>query len=185
MLYSIFLSAAVAALQLGQTAMGSAIPSPFGLAVREGPDTSEIVPFPFDEYDDETPITKSFDAIVNIPDETLDAGEDAVKEWISGHFDLQTRDLELELEERQLWLSILKCAAAIAKPIAEGAFPLSKLRRIKDLIKFLGGARKTARMLLKAKSFKELLIIGGPELVELGEIFLNVSSIAAACFSAF
>lgn len=183
MLYSIILSAAVAALQLGQTAMGSAIPSPFGLAIRDGPDTSEIVPFPFDEYDDETPITKSFEAIINIPDEKLDAGEDAVKGWVSGQLDLQSRDLELE--ERQLWLSILKCAATIAKTIAEGAFPIAKLRRIKDLIKFLGGARKTARMLLKAKSFKQLLAIGGPELVELGEILFNVQSIAVSCFQAF
>ncbi|KAL8891439.1 MAG: hypothetical protein Q9192_005743, partial [Flavoplaca navasiana] len=53
-----------------------------------------------------------------------------------------------------------------------------KIRRIRDLIKFLGGARAVAKMLLKAKTFKQLIIIGGPELQELAEILLGVQAVA-------
>lgn len=38
-------------------------------------------------------------------------------------------------------------------------------------------------MLLKAKSFKEFLIIGGPELAEIGEMLLGLQGVVSACFS--
>lgn len=38
-------------------------------------------------------------------------------------------------------------------------------------------------MLLKAKSIKEFIIIGGPELADIAEILLGVQKVVTECFS--
>ncbi|KAL8635479.1 MAG: hypothetical protein Q9226_009353, partial [Calogaya cf. arnoldii] len=81
------------------------------------------------------------------------------------------------------WFQIGKCALAIVGAIAENAFPIAKLRRLRALIKELGGARKVAKMLLKAKSIKEMIAIGGPELADIAEILLGVQKVVAECLS--
>jgi hypothetical protein len=74
-------------------------------------------------------------------------------------------------------------AFEIAKAIIENGLPFAKIARLRDLIKILGGGKEVAKMLLKAKSFKELLIIGGPELAEIGEMLLGLQGVVTACFS--
>lgn len=96
--------------------------------------------------------------------------------------DESTSEILADIEKRS-WIEIAKCALAILQAIAENEFPIAKLRRIKAIVKFLGGAKETAKMLLKAKSLKQLLIIGGPELAELGEILFDFRGIVGACFS--
>lgn len=213
MLYSTLLSAAVVALQFSQTTLAFAIPDSVDLMTRSVDlDDDKIVPFPYDE-DDALEIEGVFAQIESIPDETFDQGEQAVSDWIKNHRkgggdnkpravdSLETREAEPEAEpeanpepqpestavevaiEKRSWIAVAKCALAIIQAIAENEIPIAKLRRIKELVKLLGGAKKTAKLLLKAKSIKQLLVIGGPELAELGQILFNFRSIVGACFS--
>ena len=90
----------------------------------------------------------------------------------------------MTLIDETFWLSNNKYSALeIVKAIAENGFPIAKLRRFKDLITLLGGAKAVAKMLLKAKSIKEFITIGGPELVEMGELLLGLRGVVDACFS--
>lgn len=208
MLYSTLLSAAVVAMQFSQTTLAFAIPDSVDLMIlSKDRDDDKIIPFPYDE-DDADEIVDVFGLIEDIPDETFDQGDQAVKDWIKNHRkgnrprsvdSLETREAEAEAQpeaqpestavseistiEKRGWIEVAKCALAILQAIAENGFPIAKLRRVKAIVKLLGGAKKTAKMLLKAKSFRQLLIIGGPELAELGEILFNFRSIVGACFS--
>ena len=215
MLYSTLLSAAVVTLQFSQTTLAFAIPDSVDLMIRSKDlDDDKVIPFPYDEADAHE-IEDVFSLIEDIPDETLDKGDQAVKDWIKDHRrggnsnkprevnSLETREAEPEAQpeaepeaqpessaisetftmEKRSWIAVAKCALAILQAIAENEFPIAKLRRIKAIIKLLGGAKKTAKMLLKAKSLRQLLVIGGPELAELGEILFNFRSIVGACFS--
>lgn len=204
MLYSTLLSTAVVALQFSQTTLAFAIPDSVDLMIRSKDlDDDKIVPFPYDEAD-APEIEETFDLIENIPDETFDQGDQAVKDWIKNHSQggnkprainsLATREADPEPQpentaveevaiETRSFIAIAKCALAILQAIAENEIPIAKLRRIKELVKLLGGAKKTAKLLLKAKSIRQLLVIGGPELAELGEILFNYRSIVGACFS--
>ena len=69
------------------------------------------------------------------------------------------------------------------KSSPRNGFPLAKLRRVKELIKALGGANAVAKMLLKAKTLREFFIIGGVELAELGQMLLGLQGVVGACFS--
>lgn len=207
MLYSTLLSAAVVALQFSQTTLAFAIPDSVDLMIRsKDRDDDKIIPFPYDE-DDAPEIVGVFSLIEDIPDETFDQGDQAVKDWIKNHRkgvnsnkprsvdSLETREAEPEAQpestavaevfavEKRSWVDVAKCALAILQAIAENEFPIAKLRRIKAIVKLLGGAKKTAKLLLKAKSLRQLLVIGGPELAELGEILFNFRGIVGACFS--
>lgn len=234
MLYSTLLSAAVVTLQLSQTTLAFAIPpdssssSVDDLMIRSSQggderDDDKIIPFPYDE-NDAPEIENVFGLIEDIPDETFDQGDQAVKDWIKTHRsssskggdnnnnnkarsvvsvsvdsnNLETREAApvpvavsdpylnkntQDVIEKRSWIEVAKCALAILQAIAENEFPIAKLRRIKAIVKLLGGAKKTAKLLLKAKSLKQLLVIGGPELAELGEILFNFRGIVGACFS--
>ncbi|KAI4209340.1 MAG: hypothetical protein LQ351_007732 [Letrouitia transgressa] len=181
MLFSTLFTTAVAALQLTPVVTAHAIPK--AEAVAAPAETKELIPFPFDEAH-ASYIEDAFDTIASIPDPVFDEGEEAVKQWVLNHSanpNLNTRNTSLA--PRQGWLQVAKCAYAIGKAIVENAIPLSKLRRIKELIGLLGGAKKVAKMLLKAKGIKEFIIIGGPELAELAEILLGIQDIVSDCFS--
>lgn len=213
MLYSTLLSAAMVALQFSQTTLAFAIPDSADLMTRsEDQDDNNIVPFPYDDGD-APELEDTFALIESIPDEIFDQGGQAVSDWIKNQskggggnkpraFDsLETREAEPEAEpeanpepqpestavevaiEKRSFIAIAKCVLAILQAIAENEIPIAKIKRIKELIKLLGGAKKTAKLLLKAKSIKQLLVIGGPELAELGQILFNFRSIVGACFS--
>lgn len=179
---------ALAVLQFASTTLSSALPVSSTLETR---DEHGIIPFPFDESKI-ADIETVFATLESVPDSVLNDSDDAIKAWVQAHQstppNLTVRnddDAAVLLEERQLWLQITKCAFEIGKAIAENAFPAAKLRRLIELVKFLGGARKVAKMLLKAKSLRELILIGGPELQELADILLGLNDIAQACFSLF
>lgn len=201
MLYSTILSLTVATLQFSQNSLAYAIPeaAPVNLVERGvvPADHSKVIPFPFDD-DDAPTLEHAFGLIHNIPDYVFDAGEDAVKDWIQHHggqppyhHKNQVREAAAEADtsasvseiEARSWLAVAKCALAIGQAIIENEIPIAKLRRLKELIKLLGGAKKVAKLLLKAKSLRQLLVIGGPELAELGEILLGYQAIVGACFS--
>ncbi|KAL8734377.1 MAG: hypothetical protein Q9166_001575 [cf. Caloplaca sp. 2 TL-2023] len=180
--YSTVLSAALAVFSFTPSILTHAIPNPVALAPAPRAETSEAIPFPFDE-EHAAYLEDAFDTIANIPDEVLDDGPEAVKQWVLAHDSNPQLTVRSTLVERQGWVQVAQCAYAIGKAILENAFPISKLRRIKELIGFLGGAKEVAKMLLKAKSIKQMIIIGGPELQELAEIFLGISDVVQACFS--
>ncbi|KAL8995228.1 MAG: hypothetical protein Q9169_004992 [Polycauliona sp. 2 TL-2023] len=181
--YSTILSVALTTLTFTPSVLTSAIPKPVDLAPARRAEAAEAVPFPFDEAQSAY-LEDALHMIEDIPDEVLDNGDEAVKAWASAHQpSTQVAARSAELAPRQDWFQIGKCALAIAKAIAENAFPISKLRRLKDLVKALGGAKAVAKMLLKAKSIKEMIIIGGPELEQLAEILLGVTDVVNECFS--
>lgn len=191
MLYTTILSVAVATLQLSPKILTSAIPVSSSLQIRAVND--EAVPFPFDEAD-ASAIENAFATITSIPDSVIDDGDEAVRNWVQAHNTnntqlmvrdnnagprLTVRDDEAALEPRQGFVQVAKCAFAIGKAIAENVLPV---RRVKALIFALGGARRVAKLLLKAKSIRELIILGGPELQELAEILLGITDVVNACF---
>ncbi|KAL8956861.1 MAG: hypothetical protein Q9193_005725, partial [Seirophora villosa] len=188
--YSTLLSIVVTTFTLTPSIISHAIPKPVALApgaisdlaARAPPEGSDPTPFPFDEADTGY-LEDVFNTIESIPDSTLDAGPEAVKEWVDAHQAAAHQRRSTALVERQDWLQIGKCALAIGKAIAENALPISKIRRIRELIKVLGGAKEVAKMLLKAKSIKQLIIIGGPELQEIAEILLGITDVVNECFS--
>lgn len=72
--------------------------------------------------------------------------------------------------------------ATIARVLIEHGIPVAKLRKIKDLIKVLGGPKEAAKMLRKAKNWRMLLQIGGSKLEALAKELLGYNDIAQACF---
>lgn len=146
-----------------------------------------VLPFPFkDDGADLDSLVSVFSKLESLPD-TDDA--DALEAWLRDHkSELVPRaaaPVDAALVERQTAIQIAQCVFEIGKAIAENLFPLSKLRRLRELVRFLGGARAVAKMLLKAKTLKQLIIIGGPQLQELAYILLGLSDIAQACFTIF
>ena len=147
--------------------------------------TIDTTPFPFeDTFSNTAQLTSAFALIEAIPDEVLDDGDEAVHNWIEQHGAEYLPGIPKgDLQERQLWIQIAECVFEIGKTLAENAFPVAKLRRLKDLVKGFGGAYQVAKKLIKAKKFSDLKYLGGSELVELGQILLGVKDVIGACFS--
>ena len=183
--FSTVMTAAFTALSFSTTALGLTVPTTSQSIQSRADSKTSPIPFPFDEAHSDV-IEHAFSAITSIPDSVLDDGPEALKAWITAHEakpKLTVRVPTLALEPRQSLFHILQCAGAIIKAIAENAFPISKLRRLKELIEILGGARKVAKLLLKAKTFHQILVIGGPELEEIAEILLGITDVVNDCFS--
>ncbi|KAL8994713.1 MAG: hypothetical protein Q9188_006991 [Gyalolechia gomerana] len=182
--YTGLLSVVLTTLTFTPSILTHAIPKPVALAPAPVEDLAiraeetDPTPFPFDEAD-ASYLEDAFETLASIPDSVLDSGPEAVKQWALTHESI-TQPQTRTLVERQGWVQVAQCAYAIGKAILENAFPISKLRRIKELIGVLGGAKQVAKMLLKAKSIKQMIIIGGPELQELAEIFLGITDVELA-----
>ncbi|KAL9015423.1 MAG: hypothetical protein Q9185_007174 [Variospora sp. 1 TL-2023] len=192
--YSTLLSIALTTFTLTHPILTHAIPNPAALAPAPISDLSARAPqegsdpIPFDFADEDAPwLEDALGEFEAIPDSVLDDGDEALRQWALDYISAsspqpQTRSTA-KLVERQDWMQIAKCALAIGKAIAENALPISKIRRIRELIKVLGGAKEVAKMLLKAKSIKQMIIIGGPELKEIAEILLGIADVVNDCFS--
>ncbi|KAL8775506.1 MAG: hypothetical protein Q9209_000002 [Squamulea sp. 1 TL-2023] len=180
--YSTILSVALVTFTFTPSIFAHAIPDPVALAPAPRAEKPEPIPFPFDESQ-AAYLEDAFETFENIPDKVIDDGPEAIKQWVLAHDSTGQLAVRSTLVVRQGWVQVAKCALAIGKAIAENALPISKLRRIKELIKVLGGAKEVAKMLLKAKSIKQLIIIGGPELQEIAEILLGLTDVVNDCFS--
>lgn len=180
--YSTILSFGVAALGFSSSSLGLNIPADSSLEARVD-SHANVTPFPFDEAHAAV-LEDAFNAIASIPPDVLDSGEDALKAWITTHEAVpKVSARSASLEPRQSFFHILQCAGAIIKAVAENYFPIAKLRRLKELVQVLGGARNVAKLLLRAKTFHQILIIGGPELLEIAEILLGITNVVNSCFS--
>ncbi|EON68445.1 hypothetical protein W97_07655 [Coniosporium apollinis CBS 100218] len=199
--YSFILPLAAAAMQLFGMTTARAISGASTLEVRseanalvvrsEGANILDhVVPFPFeDNEENERELERVFDAIVNVPDNVLEAGQDRVKAWVAEVLD-KNKDNDsgndndkrtVDLVERQSLASILACAYELGKWVVENV-GAGKFRRVKELISLLGGARRVAKLLLSAKGWREVRAIGGPYLVELVEILTGAGGVVEACF---
>lgn len=193
MQFSTLIPTAIAVFTLTSTVLSTVIPAPASLPLTTRGEHG-IVPFPFDESDS-AEIENALAPFESVPDALIQSGDSkAIKDWIQTHQPpfphLTVRNdgstpPALPHKPRQIAITIFNCAFAILRAIAENVFPEAKVARVAELVKALGGARKVAKMLLRAKTFSDLITIGGPELVELAEIFLGISDIAQACFSLF
>lgn len=143
--YSTILSVAFATLTLTPSVLANAIPNPVGLAPARRAEAAEVSVFPFDEADAPY-LEEAFQMIEDIPDSVLDDGDEAVKAWANAHKPNTQHAVRSELAPRQSLYEIAKCALAIVQAIAENAFPIAKLRRLRDLVKVLGGAKAVAKV---------------------------------------
>lgn len=150
--YSTILSVALATLTFTPSVLTSAIPNPVGLAPARRAEAAEVSVFPFDEAD-AAYLEEAFQVIEDIPDSVLDDGDEAVKAWANAHKPNPQHAVRSELAPRQGLVQIAKCALAIVTAIAENAFPIAKLRRLRDLVKLLGGARAVAKVSKYPSSF--------------------------------
>ncbi|KAL8739949.1 MAG: hypothetical protein Q9184_008550, partial [Pyrenodesmia sp. 2 TL-2023] len=146
--YSTLLSVALAAFTLTPSILTHAIPKPIDLGPASASDLAIRAdndgPPPMGSNDESMfkYIEDAMKTIEDIPDSVLDGGDEAVRQWALAHgaggspqpATPQTTDTTT-LEKRQGWVQVAKCAFAIGKAIAENAFPISKLRRIRDLIR--------------------------------------------------
>ena len=132
-------------------------------------------------------LERVFGAIMEIPDEVLEDGEDATDKWLIGHgyrpphdkrdvLDLESR----ELAERDIW-DVLKCVGGISAFLATNTVAPLKLLRVKRYIKSLGGIREAAELLLKASTRAERLEVGGEVLELLAGEILGTALIADNC----
>ncbi|EGY16220.1 hypothetical protein VD0002_g2526 [Verticillium dahliae] len=142
--------------------------------------------------------------IFSIPDEVLLKGDDATNAWLieNGFRDgdksvkeerddgapisARSEDTSLAILERSDLeargpLAVARCIYAITKTIATTFIPAAKLLRIKKYLKKLGGVRKTVLLLVRAKTKKQRLRIGGTALVNLANELFGIQSIKRAC----
>ena len=146
-----------------------------------------IAPFPFDDTDDNlNTLTSAFDFIACIPDSVLNSGTDAVKSWAQqngNRYVPGSVNSSKLLLIRQSWIAIGKCVLQIGLLLVEDGIPLARLRRLKELIKLIGGAKEVAKMLLKAKTLKQLYVIGGPYFKDLIEELTGLQGVISSCFN--
>lgn len=136
--------------------------------------------------------TLLFSAIDSIPTDVLEAGEEATGDYLVAHgfravdaAPISARALTV-VEERAVAatagiLDIIKCGLAVADLILNTAIPAAKLLAVKKAIEALGGARKAAELLLKAKDIKDALKLGGEALVEIYEALMGFKDVKKAC----
>ncbi|KAK3695710.1 hypothetical protein B0T22DRAFT_478339 [Podospora appendiculata] len=142
------------------------------------------------------PLGHLFAQIESIPDDVLEAGDEALHKWLVTN-GLREPDAPLKRDETSATDSLLaravlearvsvwkiaKCLAAIVQLLATTAVPAAKLLRIKKYLEALGGAREAVELLLKATTQAEKLRLGGEVLVNLAAELLGISSVKNNCF---
>ncbi|KAM0272847.1 hypothetical protein ACHAQH_008561 [Verticillium albo-atrum] len=140
---------------------------------------------------------------MSIPDEVLLKGDDATNDWlvenglrdgdddlkddkddgpISARSDVNSLSiLERDELEARGPLQVAKCIFAISKAIVSTAIPAAKILRIKRYLKLLGGVRKTVLLLVRAKTTKQRLKLGGRALVNIANELFGIKPIRSAC----
>ncbi|KAF8542561.1 hypothetical protein BDD12DRAFT_802796 [Trichophaea hybrida] len=107
-----------------------------------------------------------------IPDDVIEAGDEAVSSWFA-HFNSDN----YSVKPRQLWNDLL-CASAITQVIAGNTILAVK---VKKLIEIAGGVEKVVEQLWKTKGQWSEIIKLGPEFKELVENFFGVDDIKDKC----
>jgi hypothetical protein len=119
----------------------------------------------------------AFGAILNIPDDVLQAGDLATNKWF---VDNGYKVAGGEVSTLGFW-DTLRCAAAIVAFVGTNLVSATKLFKIKKYIEALGGFREAAELLLKASNWEERLRIGGGALVGLAAEILGIPMIVNNC----
>ncbi|CAK7209328.1 hypothetical protein SBRCBS47491_000406 [Sporothrix bragantina] len=199
MLYNTFVSAAILA--------GSAFATAAPVDTATGNLTADAIDFVVD-----APLAVTMgsflsliDTISSVPDSVIDAGDDAVHEWLrpigapavsaiaTPNSLITTRSTEAAdaadstavaaaTDAVNGLIKDLECAAAVAAAIAGDLLPAAKILKAKKLIKVLGGVKKVAKLFLEYHSNKsEAIKEGGKTLLELVEVLLGIDSIKKHC----
>jgi hypothetical protein len=116
----------------------------------------------------------TFNAILSIPDEVLQAGDIATDKWL---VDNGYKPVGGQITPMGFW----KCATAIIAVIGQNLVAATKLLKMKKYIEALGGFSKAAKLLLKASTWEERLRIGGHALVGLTAEISGIPMIVNSC----
>ncbi|CAK7209305.1 hypothetical protein SCUCBS95973_000394 [Sporothrix curviconia] len=145
------------------------------------------------------------DTISSVPDSVVDAGDDAVHNWLrpigapavsaiaAPNALIAARSTEATDAADNTAVAAatdtvnglvkdVECAAAVAAAVASDLLPAAKILKVKKLIKVLGGVKKVAKLFLEYHDNKsEAIKEGGKTLLELVEVLLGIDSIKKHC----
>jgi hypothetical protein len=148
-------------------------------------DDTQTIPFPFDDTPENVlQLSKAFELIENIPDATLEASIGVVAIWTQaydGSITGKSSQEDFSINPKKA-LKILKCVGEFAILLQKGSLTIEELKNIKSIISKLGGAKAVAKLLLNAKSWKQLGTLGGPLLKELGGYLQQWKTAIKDCF---
>ena len=156
------------------------------LLARQEPQAPEIFLKDDDEHRIGGELERVLGIITEIPDEVLNAGDEAADKWLKEHGYRPSADKrapvneERDLEDRQVG-DVARCAGSIAAFIGTNLVGVAKLLRIKKYIAALGGVRESAELMLKASTNAERLREGGEALVLLAGEILGYGAVAKNC----
>lgn len=115
-------------------------------------------------------------AIDSIPDAVLDEGEEATAEWM--------QEILLPKNATPAVATQAACVGAILWAIGSAMLPIAKVKRIKALIKELGGVRAAVAKLWQHNFSWPSVKQAGGALRDLGAEILGVAGVAEYCFNA-
>jgi len=170
-----------------------ALVAPFAFgAVALTPRTDVTVSKPINAPEVAGTLTLFLSAVDSIPVSVLEAGDAATDAYlvaaglrqpgtpISARTDISVVG-ERDVAAAAGLLDIIKCALAIGELILDAAIPAAKLLQVKKAIEALGGVKKAAELLLKAKDIKDALKLGGEALKEIWEVLTSFKDVKKAC----
>lgn len=136
-----------------------------------------------------------FAAIETLPEDVLNEGDEAVVDYLQ---DNVSDGIVVKEEGDVVAFGVVGCASAIGLAIISNVFPISKITKLKSVIKTAGGATTFAKTLVKsynsARKFKATKSAAikiavkaaakksGPDTVAAVIEIFNVGSIYGACF---
>lgn len=122
-------------------------------------------------------LTTLLEQVTAIPDDVLQAGDEATQAWIDENLVAAGDDGTVVAKA-----SVLGCAGSIAVALAGVAFPAAKLLKIKKLADELGGVKKAVDLLWGASFNYEKVQAAGGALASLGAELIGIASIKEQCF---
>lgn len=120
-------------------------------------------------------IEAGLEVIYSIPDEVLERGEEATAVWVQQNLTNNTIAL--------FGVTEVGCIASITWAIGSALIPIAKIKKIKALVKELGGVRAAVAKLREQNfSWPSIQQTGGA-LRDLGSEILGVAGVAEYCFN--
>ncbi|KAI9778106.1 MAG: hypothetical protein M1816_004270 [Peltula sp. TS41687] len=116
----------------------------------------------------------AFAVLQVIPDEVLEAGDEAKTKWVQEHYPGKG---ETGLEKRADIVEIGQCAREIATNV-----PAAKLLKLKKILKKLGGIKKAIKKLFNARKNPKAARGAVKELID---FILGISDIKKECWDDF
>ena len=122
------------------------------------------------------PLEEAFAVVESIPDDVLDAGDEATGKWVKEHY--RSKGDESGLGKR--WPDLVEIAQCVYELVTN--IPAAKLLKIKRIVERLGGWEAAAKKLLEARRNPKNIVGLVQELVDL---ILGISDIKKECWDDF